>query len=286
MTIDQVDIAPATGRAATADAKAHRARSMPSPRARSASIVLQAIRRHAVKAIAPLVTLLLLAGAWQWIASANSAVLPSLPSVGTELIDNTATYLTSLEYTLTNALTGLVLGIFVALFLATAIVHVPVLHAAIMPIAVFIHATPVLALAPALIVAFGFGAGPHIITVALMVFFPMLINAITGLKSVPQEMLEVFRSMAASRADIFLRLRVPSAMPFFFAAGKTCVTLAMIGAVVSEFTGSTKGIGAMIVTSTTYLNLPQMWAAIFVSAIVSVIMLGIVSLLERLVIRW
>ncbi len=238
------------------------------------------------RVLPPVVTFAVLAALWEWVATVQTSVLPALPDVGRSLVDDPEFYLGNLGYTMSSAAMGFVIGIGVALALAVLIVHVPLLHAALMPVAVLVHATPVLAVAPALIVAFGFGKLPHILIVALITFFPMLINAIAGLRSVPGEMLDVFRSMAATRTEVFWQLRLPASLPFLFAAGKTCATLAIIGAIVSEFTGSVEGIGAVIITSTKYLDLPQMWAAIFLSALVSLVSLGAVGVVERLVVRW
>jgi NitT/TauT family transport system permease protein len=242
---------------------------------------------HAVVAVvAPAVLIGLLAMAWQWVATTKVTVLPTLGAVAADFAGRPEFYWGQLQYTLTTALIGLVIGIAVALILAILIVHIPILHAAIMPIAVVVHATPIVAISPALVVAFGFGTTPQLIVVALMVFFPMLINAITGLKAVPTDMLEVFQSMSATRADVFFRLRLPASLSYLFAAAKTCVTLAMIGAVVSEFHGATRGLGATIVQAMTYLDLPQMWAAIAMSALVSLVLLGLVSLGQKLIVRW
>ncbi|RBY86815.1 ABC transporter permease [Blastococcus sp. TF02A-26] len=243
-------------------------------------------RRWPRTVLPPLVTFALLAVLWEWVATVQASVLPRLPDVATALAEEPDLFLSNLGYTLGSAALGFVIGVSVALVLAVLVVHVPLLHAAIMPVAVLIHATPVLAIAPALIVAFGFGKLPHVLIVALITFFPMLINAIAGLRSVSTELLDVFRSMAAGRMEVFWQLRLPSSLPFLFAAGKTCATLAIIGAIVSEFTGSVEGIGAVIITSTKYLDLPQMWAAIFLSAFVSLLCLGAVGLAERLVVRW
>ncbi|TCN55871.1 NitT/TauT family transport system permease protein [Rhodococcus sp. SMB37] len=239
-----------------------------------------------VAVLAPVILMGLLALGWEWVAKNRTSVLPTLGAVFTDLVDRPAFYREHLGYTLSTALIGFVIGIVVAIVLAIVVVHVPLLHAAIMPIAVLVHATPIVAVAPALVVAFGFGTTPHLIVVALMVFFPMLINAITGFKAVPDDMMEVFRSMAASKADIFWRLRLPISATYLFAAARTCVTLAMIGAVVSEFHGANQGLGATIVQAMTYLNLPQMWGAIAISALVSLGLLGAVGLLEKVVVRW
>lgn len=243
-------------------------------------------RGAVVSVVAPIVVFVLLGAVWQWTASALPSVIPPLGSVASDLVANPSFYWVNLLETLTSALIGFGIGVGGALVLAVIVVHVPWLRAAIIPVAVLVHATPVLAIAPALIVAFGFGRTPHVIVVALITFFPMLINGITGLRAVDAEALDVFRALSASRWDVFWRLRVPSSLGYLFAAGKTCATLAMIGAVVSEFTGTPEGIGAVIVQSTTYLNIVQMWGAIAVAAVTSIGLLGVVTLLERLTVRW
>jgi NitT/TauT family transport system permease protein len=228
----------------------------------------------------------LLGLAWQWVADALPSVVPPLGDIAADLAAQPEFYLDNLRETLTSAALGFVVGVGGALLLAVVVVHVPWLTAAVMPVAVLVHSTPILAIAPALIVAFGFNRTPHVIVVALITFFPMLINGITGLRAIDPEALDVFRAMAASRWDVFVRLRVPSSMGYLFAAAKTCVTMAVIGAIVSEFTGTSEGIGAVIVQSTVYLNIAQMWGAIAVAAASSLALLGAVTLAERLVVRW
>ena len=92
--------------------------------------------------------------------------------------------------------------------------------------------------------------------------------------------------MSASRMDILWRLRLPSSLPHLFAGARLSIAAAMVGSIVSEFMGTAHGIGAAIVIATTYLNLNQMWGAIFISAISSLLLIGLVGFIERLVIRW
>jgi NitT/TauT family transport system permease protein len=235
---------------------------------------------------APLALFVLLAIAWQWTAATFKSVLPPIQDIVTDIVGRPEFYLENLLVTLEAALLGFVIGVVVALLLAAAIVHFRFLRAAIMPVALLLNVTPIVAISPALVVAFGFNQIPHVIVAALSAFFPTLINSITGLRAVDPQALEVFDAMSASRTEVFFRLRVPSSLPYLFAGARLSVAAAVIGAVVSEFTGSSKGIGAVIVMATTYLNLPQMWAAIFFSALTTLALLGLVGLLERLVVRW
>ena len=188
--------------------------------------------------------------------------------------------------TLSAALLGFVIGAVAAMAMAIGFVHLRWLKDAVFPVALLINVTPIVAISPALIVVFGFGATPHVIVAALSAFFPMLINAMTGFREVDPQVLDIFRSMAATPADIFFRLRLPGSLPHLFAGARLASVAAVIGAIVSEFTGTSEGIGATIVIATTYLDLAQMWAAIFCSAAATLLLIGLLGLAARSIIRW
>jgi NitT/TauT family transport system permease protein len=235
---------------------------------------------------APAALLLVLAVVWQIVATTVASILPPLQTVVVDIVSRPAFYLTNLGQTLGSALLGFVFGVVVALALSVLVVYQPVFRAAIVPVALLVNVTPIVAISPALIVAFGFTAVPHIIVAALSAFFPMLINAISGLNDIDPEALDVFTVLSASRWEIFTRLRVPSSLRYLFAGGRLAVTAAMVGAVVSEFTGTATGIGAIIAQAQVYNVLTQMWAAIFFAGISTIALLGLVGLAERLTLRW
>ena len=238
------------------------------------------------RAAPPVVLFAILGALWQVVAARDTSVLPSLAAVGRELTDQPGFWMDQIRYTLLDAVLGFALGVVVALLLAALLVHVPILRSAVMPVAVLLNVTPVVALAPALIIAFGFGRAPHVIVAALVSFFPMLVNALTGLDSVDPQALDVFGSVAATRYEIFVRLRLVSSLPYLFSAAKVCVSLAVIGSVISEFSDSSEGLGFTIVSVTQYNNVAELWAAIFCAAAMALALLGIVSLAQRLVVRW
>jgi len=238
------------------------------------------------RALPPLVVFAVLALLWQIVAARDASVLPPLGAVGRQLGDRPDFWFEQIRYTLVNAILGFACGVGVALLLATLLIHVPLLRSAIMPVAVLFNVTPVVAIAPALIIAFGFGRGPHIVVAALVCFFPMLVNALTGLDSVDPHALDLFRSVDASRYEIFMRLRFVSSLPYLFSAAKVCVSLAVIGSVISEFSDSSEGLGFTIASVTQYNNVAELWAAIFCSAAMALALLGLVSLAAKLVIRW
>lgn len=246
-------------------------------------------RRATVVAVtAPLLFFVVLGVLWQWTAFARPSLLPPLDHVVLDWVTRPAWYLDQLWATLQNVLLGLFIGVVIAFGLAVGMVFVRPLGAAVMPFALLLVSTPIVAISPALIVAFGFTSTPRIITVVICVFFPMLVNSSRGLREIDPQAEEVFRTLSAGRLDLLLRLRLPSSLPFLFTGLRLSASSAMMGGIISEFTAvPLKGLGASIVlSSTTYLNLAQLWGSIFVSAIVTIALIGVVALVERALVRW
>ena len=242
--------------------------------------------RRAERLAAPLVTFAVLCLLWQLVATHSVSILPPLGDVAAELVGKPGFYLANIWVTLSSAILGFAVGALAAIAMAIGFVHLRWLRDAVFPIALLINVTPIVAISPALIVVFGFDATPHVIVAALSAFFPMLINAMTGFRDVDLQALDIFRSMAATPADIFFRLRLPGSLPQLFAGARLASVAAVIGSIVSEFTGTSEGIGATIVIATTYLDLAQMWAAIFCSALVTMLLIRLLELSERLIVRW
>jgi NitT/TauT family transport system permease protein len=237
----------------------------------------------------PLVVMLaVLGGAWQWAARTWPYLLAPLPKIGSSLYDNITYYLRNAAITLGEAVGGLAIGFVTAFVLAVLISELPVARRAIMPIAVVLNVTPLVAIAPALVVAFGFGPAPKLVITALICFFPILINTSTGLRSVPTQVLQVYRTVRASRLELLLHLRVPSALPFIFAALRIVFPLSVIGAVVAEMSaaGGAGGLGTVVSNASSSNQLAVVYAAVFVLAIMGAVLLLIVTLAGRMALRW
>lgn len=237
----------------------------------------------------PLVVMLaVLAGLWSWGARRLPYLLPPLRDVGSSLTGNPGYYLHNALATLGEAAAGLGLGFAAAFVLAVLTSELPVVRRAVMPVAVVLNVTPVVAVAPALVVAFGFGPAPKLIITGLICFFPILINTATGLRSVPQEVLHVYRSIDAGRIEVLWHLRVPYALPYVFAALRIVFPLSVIGAVVAEMSaaGSTRGLGTAVSVASSMNQLPVVYASIAVLALMGVALLLAVTLVERRVLHW
>ncbi|NAZ88369.1 ABC transporter permease subunit [Kineococcus sp. T90] len=237
----------------------------------------------------PTVVVLLVAGVvWERVAVADPYVLPRLAAVGEQLAGDPGFYLRNAGTTLLEALLGLALGAAAALVVAVVVSESVLARRAVMPLAVILNVTPVVAIAPALTVAFGFGYLPRVLVAALTTFFPVLMNTATGLRSVRREVLQVFRTVHASRWDVLLRLRFPSALPFVFAALRVVFPLSLVGAIVAEFSaaGATAGLGTVIKVAASNSQLDRVFASIACLALMGALLLLVVTGVERRVLSW
>src|SRR5690606_13577736 len=152
--------------------------------------------------------------------------------------------------------------------------------------ALMLKVTPIVAIYPLFTIWFGFGIWPKMLIAALITFFPMLVNAVIGLRSVDPQAYDFLRSLDASRWQVFWRLRLPSSLPYVFAALRISVPLSLIGAVVAEFLSGTSGMGQLILIANGDFDTPALFGAVVVLAALGVTLTGAVSYLERRVLTW
>ena len=192
----------------------------------------------------------------------------------------------ALAYTGFEAVVGLLIGAVAGFLCAWLFVAVPLLRAGALPIAAALNAMPIVAVAPIAVLWLGFGQPSKIAVVALMTFAPMVVNAYKGLSSIDGRALDLMDSVAASHWQVFWKLRLPSSLPYVFAALKVGITLALIGAVVSEFFNAQRGLGVTLSNNIQVAKMPLAWAAIVMAALLGLALYGLVSLAERATIPW
>ncbi|NYI75941.1 ABC transporter permease [Nocardioides panzhihuensis] len=229
-----------------------------------------------------------LAVAWGIGARQMPYLFVPLGEIAGVLSEDPAYFLENTLITLGEAMVGLGIGFVAAFALAVVVSEVAVVRRAVMPLAVVLSVTPLVAIAPLLVVALGFGMAPKVVLTALVCFFPILINVATGLRTVPGPVLEVYRTVAASRLEVLRHLRVPASLPYVFASLRIVFPLSMIGAVVAELAaaGSADGLGSVIQVASSQNRLATVWAAIFVLAALGSLLFWFVTLAERRVLRW
>jgi NitT/TauT family transport system permease protein len=184
--------------------------------------------------------------------------------------------------TIEGFLLAAVFGIAAAVLIASS----RTVESYVYPLLVFSQSIPKIAIAPLFVVWFGFGILPKVLSAFLLGFFPVVVSAVQGFKSVEPDMLDLARAMEASRIQVFRMIRFPHAMPAIFAGLKISITLAVVGAVVGEFVGSNSGIGFVLQRSIGTFEMPTMFAALFVLALIGVLLFWIVDVIERFAVPW
>jgi len=191
-----------------------------------------------------------------------------------------------LRVTATEMALGLLAGTVVGLGAGILLVEWPALHRVLRPYVLASQLVPKLALGPLLILWFGFGLTPTVMITALICFFPLLENTLTGLEQVDPGKRELFRMLGAGRGQTLLRLKLPSALPMILAGFRVAIVLALVGAVVGEFVGSTAGIGWIMVQATGTLDTTRLFSTMIILACVGAALFAILSSLENWVLRW
>ena len=213
-------------------------------------------------------------------------IAPSPVAVAEVLVQRFDMLMSNLLPTAIEAICGFALGNFAAIGLATVFVWRKTAEEALFPIAVMVNTIPVVAKAPILVLLLGNGMEPKIAIAAIICFFPTLVNMTRGLRDVRAEQLELMRILSATPREVFFRIRVPNALPYLFSALKIAASTAVIGAIVGEWIGSTRGIGALIIQSTYNFDSPLLYATIVVGSTFSALFFGVVTFAEGRMLRW
>lgn len=213
-------------------------------------------------------------------------ILPAPTRVLAVLAGNPLEYGQATLLTLGEALVGLALGVLAGALIAALLTLRPGLEGGVMTLAILVKSTPMVAIAPLLTIWLGFGVLPKVIITALLTFFPVLVNVLSGLQRPDPALLDLFSSLRASRLETFLHLRLPSSLPYLFAALKISAPLALIGAVVAEWTGASGGLGRMMWLAYSNLNLPYLFGAIFILAAAGISLYSALAWAERRIIFW
>lgn len=231
-------------------------------------------------------------GLWalvRWVGDYPTFVLPAPREVWAKLLtvvaDGTLWYHSMV--TLTEILGGLALGLTTATLLGYLLAKSPVVERFLSPYVVASQSVPIVALAPLLIIWFGFGLFSKVLVCALTIFFPVLINTIVGLRSVEQDLVDLMRSLEANRWQVFRLLEVPAALPVLLGGLKVGVTLSVIGAVVGEFAQSDRGLGFLVnLANRGLFDTPLMFVAFLALMAIALSLYGLVSGLEVLLLSW
>lgn len=188
--------------------------------------------------------------------------------------------------TLLEALTGFVLANILGMITAVIFVHSKPIEKGVFPLAIALKTTPLVALAPLLVVWMGTGYSSKVVASMLICFFPILVNSVKGLKAIEHEAWELFSTYKGTKSEIFWKLRLPTSLPYVFSALKISTSLAIVGAIVGEFVGANKGLGYVVLISSYHMDTPIMFSAIIASALCGLLLFWGISWLEKKVVFW
>lgn len=244
---------------------------------------------QALAVVKPTIVLGILIVVWQaavdlgWIPSttlaAPSSVADYVWSNGAMLLEHAGTTLTEVVIAFAIALTaGVVIAILVSEF--------RVLEESVLPLLVVSQVIPSIAIAPLLVLLLGFGLAPKVATAAIIAFFPVLVNTVAGLRTLPRETRELGAVLKASRWQMLRMFSLPNALPYIFAGARVSITLSVIGAVVGEFVTAQSGLGFLVLQGSSTLNPPMLFAALFFLAVLGIGLFTIVRIVEWAVLPW
>lgn len=202
-------------------------------------------------------------------------------------------FFTKLPLLLSHAATTILeigLGIFLGagggIGLALLIFYSPALEQGIYPLIIASQMIPIFAIAPLLVVWFGYGLWSKAVVATLIVFFPIVVNTVDGLRSVNEETIDLLRSLRASEWQIFRMVRLPASLPFLFSGLKIGVTLSVVGATIGEWIGAKKGLGYLMIQSNALLRIDLVFASIMTLSLLGLLLFGALRIIEQRLLRW
>ncbi len=188
--------------------------------------------------------------------------------------------------TIVEVALGILFGVAGGFILAILIFYSRTLERALYPLIIASQMVPVFAIAPLLVIWFGYGLWPKVIVAGLIVFFPIVVNTVDGLRSINEETVDVLRSLGATKTQMFLRLRLPGSLPSFFSGLKVGVTLSVVGATIGEWVGAKSGLGYLMIQSNALLRIDLVFAAILMLSLLGLLLFALVRIMERRLLRW
>jgi len=227
--------------------------------------------------------------AWELLTRALAVppwVLPAPSQIVLALVRDQRLLLGHLLVTLEEVALGLALSVLLAIALAIGIVSSRVLERSLYPLVVASQAIPIVALAPLLLIWFGYGLTPKVIVVVLICFFPIAVNLVDGLRGVDPELVDLVRSLGASRWQTLRVVRIPAALPPFFSGLRVAAAVSVIGALIGEWVGSAAGLGYLMIRAASQFHTDRVFAAVLLSAVLSIGLFWSVGAIERLALPW
>lgn len=237
----------------------------------------------------PILAFAVVVGVWEAVVRAYqvpSYLVPAPSAIWTALWFDDGSIFGQAAITTIEAVAGFVIGSLVGALVGIACAYSRLLSRAVLPYVIAANTIPVVGIAPIVILWFGSGIASKIAVTALLSFFPLAVNMMRGLQSYDRTVMDVFHVAAANGWQRFVKMRLPSALPYVFVGLKLNVSFAVVGAIVAEFVQADQGLGFVIMSAYKNLNMPRLWAAMAVTALIGIALFALVALAERAAVPW
>jgi NitT/TauT family transport system permease protein len=247
------------------------------------------MRQRFLKITYPLLGAAIIIVVWHYyvvLFNVPAVVLPTPLQVLVALVQRWRLLTEELWITALECVYGFLLALGIGIPIAVVMTYWRAANQMFYPLLVASQSIPKIAIAPILLVWFGTGIQSKLAMAFVIAFFPVVVDTATGLRATSPELLELARSLQCSRLQTFLKIQLPSALPFIFSGAKIAVTLAVIGAVIGEFIGSNEGLGNLLLAANSQLDAPLVWASLVVLSLLGMVLYGAVVLAEKLLMPW
>ena len=237
----------------------------------------------------PLALLAAAVGVWELVVRAAHVpdyLFPAPSAVASSLADDAGLLGQATLVTLREVVLGFLLAVAVAVAVAVVLHFSAALRRALLPILVLSQTVPTVLLAPILVILLGYGIQPKLVVVAVVCFFPVVVNTVDGLRSADQELVRMMRTLHGGRLAIFRRVELPGALPAIFSGARVAATYAAVGAVFGEWAGSSAGLGFVILQAQPALETARIFAAVLVLSALALALYALVTFAERLLVPW
>ena len=261
-------------------------RASPDTRTRSWTKSLDRTARRWLPALLIVLAILAAWEAYVRVFDVQTWLLPAPSAIAVALVQDAGLLWYHTRATLTEIIVGFGVALACGVLLATAIGMSRTLERALYPFIIASQTIPIIVIAPMLLIWVGYGLAPKVIVVALISFFPIVVNMVDGLKSVDRDMVNLMRTLGANRRQVFFKVQVPTSLPYLFSGMRVAIAVSVIGAVIGEWVGSSEGLGYLMLRSKPQFLTERVFASIVILSALGIGLFASVGIIERLAIPW
>ena len=242
-----------------------------------------------INKLIPVLSVLMVLVSWEIIVvlfDIQKYILPRPTNVLMKIVDNYELVLSHAKYTVFEAVVGILGSVVIAVLTAIVLDKVKIIKSFVYPLLTISQTVPLMAIAPLLLIWFGFGVDAKILVVILVCYFPITINIISGFDEIDQDELDLFKVMKASTLNTYKKLKIPYALPYFFSGLKIATTYAVLGALIAEYMGGANGLGIYLIRAMKSFDIEMVFGIIIVIITLTLLLLTLVHFIENITIKY